>query len=111
MQIAQKKKQNLNITIENQMLELRSREFKYLESMLTTGGSCQTEIRTRITIIGKQTFMKRKSQLTKTCKLNLKKRIIKTAVWSVMLYGCETWTIKAIDVQKTKHLKFLYGEK
>ena len=59
----------------------------------------------------KQAFMKRKSLLTKTCKLNLKKRIIKTAVWNVMLYGCETWTIKAIDVQKTKHLKFLYGEK
>ena len=23
-----------------------------------------------------------------------------TTVWSVMLYGCETWTIKAIDAQK-----------
>ena len=48
----------------------------------------------------KQTFMKRKSLLTKTFKLNLKKRIIKTTVWSVMLYACETWTIKAFDVQK-----------
>ena len=67
--------------------------------MLTTDGSCQTEIRKRI-VMEKQTFMKRKSLLTKTFKLNLKKRIIKTTVWSVMLYACETWTIKAFDVQK-----------
>ena len=46
--------------------------------------------------------MKRKSLLTKTFKLNLKKGIIKTTVWSVILYRCEIWTIKAIDVQKTK---------
>ena len=32
-------------------------------------------------------------------------------VWSVMLCRCETWTIKAIIEQKSKHLRFGYGEK
>ena len=67
--------------------------------MLTTDGSCQTKIRKRIAM-GKQACMKRKSLLTKTFKLNLKKRIIKTTVWSVKLYACGTWTIKTTDVQK-----------
>ena len=98
MQITRKKKEDLKITIKDQTLE-EVDEFKYLGSMLTTDGSSQTEIRKRIAM-GKQAFMKRKSLLTKSFKLNLKKRIIKTTIWSVMLYGCETWTIKAIDVQK-----------
>ena len=34
--------------------------------------------------------------------------MIKTTVWSVMLYGFETWTIKAISVQKIKHFIFGY---
>ena len=50
--------------------------------------------------MGKQAFMKRKSLLIKKFKLNPKKRKIKNMVWSIMLFGCETWTIKAIDVQK-----------
>ena len=28
--------------------------------------------------------------------------------WSVMLYGCKTWTIKAIYVQKSKHLSVVW---
>ena len=78
MLIVRKKKKNLNITIKDQTLE-EVEEFKYLGSMLTSDGSSQTEIRKTITT-GKQAFVKRKSLLTKTFKLNLKKRIIKTMV-------------------------------
>ena len=69
MQIARKKKKNMKITIKDQTLE-GVEDFKYLGSMLTTDGSCQTEIRKRITM-GKQTFTKRKSLVTKLFKLNL----------------------------------------
>ena len=82
--MARKKNKNLNITIKDQTLK-EVEEFKYLGSMLTTDGSCQNEIRKRIAM-GKQAFIKN-YLLTKTFKLYLKKRIIKTAVWSVMLYG------------------------
>ena len=76
--IDRKKKKNLNIATKDQTLE-EVEELKYLGSMLTTDGSRQTEIRKRITT-GKQAFMKRKSLLTKTFKLNLNKRIFKTTV-------------------------------
>ena len=46
--------------------------------------AAKTEKR-KIIAMGKQAFVKRKSLLTKTFKLNLKMRIIKTTVWSVML--------------------------
>ena len=67
--------------------------------MLTTDGSCQTEIRKRIAM-GKQAFIKRKSLLTETFKLNSKERIIKLRYRESCYNGCETWTIKAIDVKK-----------
>ena len=31
---------------------------------------------------------------------NLKKRMIKTLVWSVVLYGSETWTMRKEDIRR-----------
>ena len=31
---------------------------------------------------------------------NLKKRIVRSVVWSVALYGAETWTLLKTDLQK-----------
>ena len=30
----------------------------------------------------------------------LKKRIIKTVVWLVLLYGCETWSLRKEEIQR-----------
>lgn len=30
----------------------------------------------------------------------MRKQLVKTLVWSVALYGCETWTIKKSDKKK-----------
>ena len=38
----------------------------------------------------KESFNKRKILLIKNFNRELKKRIVKTAVWSVTLYACET---------------------
>ena len=61
-------------------------------------GRCKEDIR-RIDI-AKQNFNDLKSLLTNE-KLNLKKRLqlCECYVWSVVCYGCETWTLKGKEIK------------
>jgi hypothetical protein len=49
--------------------------------------------------MAKVAFKKSKERLAKGLKLDLK-RMVKTLVWPVALYGCETWTMKKEVVDK-----------
>ena len=62
--------------------------FKYLGSMLTNDGRCTCEIKSRIAM-AKAAFSK--------LDLNLRKKLIKCYIWSMALYGAETWTLRAAD--------------
>ena len=44
--------------------------------------------------------MKRKELLRGGLSRNLKKRMIKTLIWSVTLYGSETWTLRKEDTRR-----------
>ncbi|VVC25121.1 Hypothetical protein CINCED_3A009847 [Cinara cedri] len=69
-------------------------QFSYLGSIITYNNTSTMDIKKRITL-AKQTFIKKNSLLiSKHLKIETKKKFIKTFVWSVLLYGCETWTIK-----------------
>lgn len=48
----------------------------------------------RRSALGKETFSKRKELLRRKMNRNLKKRTVKTPVWSVVLCGVEIWTMK-----------------
>ncbi|XP_047474126.1 uncharacterized protein LOC125028694 [Penaeus chinensis] len=48
----------------------------------------------------KDAFNSRRELLTKKFNLRLKKRMIKTLVWSVLLYGSESWTLKKEDIRR-----------
>ena len=50
--------------------------------------------------MGKESFNKKKILLIKNFIRELKKRIVKTAVWSVILYACEPWTLKQNNIKK-----------
>ena len=68
-------------------------KFKYLDYLLTPDGKCITEIKRRITA-AKVTFKRLSSIMTnRNIKMDTKFRIIQTYVWSVLLYGCELWTV------------------
>jgi len=69
--------------------------FKYLGSILTSDGRCTCEIKSRIAM-AKAAFNKR-ALFTSTLDLKLKKKLIKCYIWSITLYGAETWTIRAVD--------------
>ena len=67
--------------------------FNYLGSMLTSDGRCEKEIRRRIEMA--KTSFNRMSPVLKDRKLSipLKVRLLKCFIWSVLLYGCESWTL------------------
>ena len=76
-------------------------QFKYLGSIITQEGNCSMEIKSRIAQ-GKVAFERERRTLIGKLRMELKKRFVKSFIWSVALYGSETWTIKAAD---KKHLE------
>lgn len=74
-------------------------KYKYLGVWITEDGRCNEEIKCRIAQ-AKEAFTKRRELLTKGMKRETKKRIIKVMVWTVALYGAETWTIRKSERQK-----------
>ena len=60
--------------------------------MITNDAKYQVEIK-RIAM-GKDVFYKRKELIRGELNKNLKKRIIKFIIWSLMLYGLETRTMR-----------------
>ena len=70
--------------------------FKYLGSMLTNDGRCTCEIKSRIAM-AEAAFSKKKTLFTSKLDLNLGKKLMKCYIWSMALYGAETWTLRAAD--------------
>ena len=93
-----RERSNINVSINDERLE-QVREFKYLGSTISEDGRCRREITYRIAM-AKQAFNKRKELLAGGLNMNLKKRMIKCLVWSVLLYGCETWTMNKKEIDK-----------
>ena len=75
-------------------------KFKYLGSTITTTDSTMTEVKTRLAIA--RSVMSDMSDVWKSKKLSLelKKRLVKSLVWSVALYGCESWTLRKEEERK-----------
>src|SRR5688572_6975549 len=67
--------------------------------MITNDAKCHVEIKRRIAM-GKDAFYKRKELMTGKLNKNMKKRIIKYMIWSVMPYGSETWTLRKEDIRR-----------
>ena len=88
----------VTITIDQKQLE-NVKCFKYLGSMLTDDGRCICEIKSRIAM-AKAKFNKKKNLFTSKCELNLRKKLVKCYVWSMAVYGAETWTLRATDQKR-----------
>jgi len=98
MKIGKGEYEQLLINIDGQVLE-QVQQFKYLGSLLTEDGRSEKEVRVRIAM-AKDAFNKHQKLFTGKTNRNLKKRLIKTLVWSVLLYGSETWTLKKDDIKR-----------
>ena len=70
--------------------------------MLTDDGRCTFEIKSLIAM-AKAAFNKKKKKknlCTSKLDLNLRKKLLKCYVWSMALYGAETWTLRATDQKR-----------
>ena len=67
---------------------------------------CTCEIKSRIAM-AKAAFDKKIVLFTSTLDLKLRKKLVKCYIWSIALYGVETWTLRAVD---QKNLKYGAGE-
>ena len=50
--------------------------------------------------MAKAAFNKKKNFFTSKLYLNLRKKLVKCYVWSMALYGAETWTLRATDQKR-----------
>ena len=50
--------------------------------------------------MAKAAFNKKKNLFTSKVNLNLTKKLVKCYVWSMALYGAETWTLRATDQKR-----------
>ena len=94
----------LNITIGGQIVE-QVDKFQYLGSMITEDGRSTTDVKAKIRM-AKGAFRKREELLTrKTLCHGVKKKIVKTIIWPIALYGCETWTLKKEEIDRLNALE------
>lgn len=73
--------------------------FKYLGSIITEDMRCHKEVKTRIAM-AKEAFNKKRRLLCGSMDRNLRKRLAKCFIWSVALYGAETWTLRKEDERR-----------
>ena len=96
-------KQNPEPTIEllsgDQTVE-KVTSFNYLGSMITADARCETEIKRRVGIA--KTAFRQMYKILTNRKLSIKTRkgLIKTHIWSTLLYGAESWTLSSAMKRK-----------
>uniref|UniRef100_A0A8D8VS39 Endonuclease-reverse transcriptase n=1 Tax=Cacopsylla melanoneura TaxID=428564 RepID=A0A8D8VS39_9HEMI len=82
----------LNIKMGSETLE-QVTSYQYLGALIHNDGRCIKEIKKRIGM-GKSAFWVHKEMMTRNIlSKGTKLRLLKTYVYSVMSYGCESWTL------------------
>ena len=72
-------------------------DFLFLDSKITADGDCSHEIRRRL-LLGRKTITNLDSMLnSRDSTLPTKARIVKAMVFPVVMYGCESWTVKKLE--------------
>ena len=60
--------------------------------------------------MAKAAFNKKRALCTSTMDLEMRKKLVKCHIWSMALYGAETWTLRAVDQNTWKVMKCGAGE-
>ena len=72
-------------------------EFIFLGSKITTDGDCSHEIKRRL-LLGRKVMTNLDSIFkSRDVTLPMKVRLVKAMVFPVVVYGCESWTVKKAE--------------
>ena len=83
-------------------------DFIFLISKITADGNCSHEIKRRL-LLGRKVMTNLDSILiNKDITLSTKVHLVKAMVFPVVTYGCESWTIKKAECQRTDAFELWY---
>ena len=75
-------------------------DFIFGGSKITADGDCSHEIKRHV-LLGKKVMTELDSVLkSRDITLSTKVRLVKTMVFPVVMYGCESWTVKKAECQR-----------
>ena len=83
-------------------------DFIFLGSKITADGDCSHEIKRHL-LLGRK-FMTNLDSILKSKDITLPKKVhlVKATVFPVVIYGCESWTIKKAECQKIDAFELWY---
>ena len=77
-------------------------DFIFGGSKITTDGDCSYEIKRRL-LLGRNVMTNLDSILkSRDITLSTKVRLVKAMVFPVVMYGCESWTVKKAECRRTE---------
>ena len=83
-------------------------DFIFGGSKITADGDCSHEIKRRL-LLGRKVMTNLDSILkSRDITLPTKVRIVKTMVFPMVMYGCESWTVKKAECQKIDAFELWY---
>ena len=75
-------------------------DFIFLGSKITADGDCSHEIKRRL-LLGRKSMTNRDSILkSRDITLSTKVHLVKAMIFPVVMYGCESWTIKKAECRR-----------
>ena len=85
-------------------------DFIFLGSKITADGDCSHEIK-RYLLLGRKAMIKHDSILkSRDITLLTKVRIVKALTFPVVMYGCESWTIRKAEYRRIDAFELCAGE-
>ena len=72
-------------------------DFIFLSSKITADGDCSHEIKRRLLLGRKATINLDRIFKSRDINLLTKVRLVKAMVFAVVMYGCESWTVKRAE--------------
>ena len=94
-----RKPKKIDIRIKGESIEQADR-FKYLWCNISSNMNCCQEVKQRIAM-AKEAFNRKRSIFCGPLEKELRKRLVKCFVWSVVLYGAEIWTLRRNEQRTT----------
>ena len=85
-------------------------DFIFLSSKITADGDCSHKIKRHL-LLGRKVMTNLDSILkSRDITLSTKVRLVKAMVFPVLMYGCESWTVKKTERRKLMLLNCGVGE-